>query len=197
MDAALGIAILEHPRQAWDRAADGHIAVGAPDDIFRLLAEAPLLRAAVALIPDSGAAPDPARPLEGVGGCWELPPVNEHTNRRAALTYLSCLIQPLCRPAGPGTLVLGVPIERGRRVLAHAGILPGSGFVFLRLGAPTGRIGRIGDDSVKGVGGKGPQHLQGITLEDAPFLIIAHAHASPSFSFDFRGAETAPSPHIR
>ena len=197
MDAALWIAVFEHPRQTRDRAADGHIAVGAPDDILRLLAEASLLGAAVALIPDSGASPDPTGPLESVCRRGKLPPVNEHTNRRATLAYLSCLIQPLRRPAGPGALVLGVPIERGRCVLAHAGILPGCGFVFLRLGAPTGRIRRIGNHSVKGVGGKGPQHLQGIPLEDAPFLIIAHAHASPSFSFDFRGAETAPFLHIR
>ena len=65
-----------------------------------------------------------------VGGCRELPPVNEHTNRRATLAHPSCLIQPLCRPTGPGALVLGVPVERGRCVLAHAGILPDGGFVF-------------------------------------------------------------------
>ena len=66
-----------------------------------------------------------------------------------------------------------------------------------RLGPSAGGIRGIGDDSIEGVGIKGPQHLQRVTLEDAPFLIIAHAHASPSFSFDFRGAETAPFPHIR
>ena len=71
MNAALWIAILEHPWQAGHRTADRHIAIGTPDNVLRLLAEAALLRTAVALIPDSGTPPDPARPLQGVGGCRE------------------------------------------------------------------------------------------------------------------------------
>ena len=116
MDAALGIAVFEHPRQTRDRTADGHIAVGAPDDILRLLTEAPLLRAAVALIPNCGAAPDPTGPLESVCRRGKLPPVDEHTYRRTALAYLSRFIQPLRRPAGPGALDLKLRQEMQREL---------------------------------------------------------------------------------
>ena len=197
MDAALGIAVFEHPRQTRDRTADGHIAVGAPDDILRLLTEAPLLRAAVALIPNCGAAPDPTGPLESVCRRGKLPPVDEHTYRRTALAYLSRFIQPLRRPAGPGALVLGVPIERGRCVLAHAGILPGGGLVFLGLCPASGSIRGIGDDSIEGVGGEPAQHLQRVTLNDLPFLVIVHVCGPPCFCFLWECCRITLSLHTR
>ena len=114
VDAVLRISVLKHTRQTRHRTVDGHISVGAPDDVLCLLAEAPLLRAAVALVPDSGASPDPTGPLESVCRRGKLPPVDEHTYRRTGLADLSRFIQPLRRPAGPGALVLGVPVK-GRR----------------------------------------------------------------------------------
>ncbi|CAN3957784.1 transcription antitermination factor NusB, partial [Dysosmobacter welbionis] len=83
VDAVLGIAVLEYTGEAGHRAADGHITIGAPDNVLRLLPEPALLGPAVALVPDSGAAPDPPRPLEGIAGRRELTPVNEHTHRGA------------------------------------------------------------------------------------------------------------------
>ena len=63
MDAVLRISVLEHTGQTRYRTVDGHISVGAPDDVLCLLAEAPLLRTAVALIPNCGASPDPTGPI--------------------------------------------------------------------------------------------------------------------------------------
>ena len=68
MNALLGVAVLKHTGQAGHRSGDGHIPITAPDDIFRLLSEATLLGSAVALIPDRSTPPDPACPLEGIGG---------------------------------------------------------------------------------------------------------------------------------
>ena len=197
VDTILWIAVLEHTGQTGHRAAQGHIPVGAPNDVLRLLTEAPLLGAAVALIPNSGAPPDPSSPLEGVGGSGELPPVDEHTHWCSGLTQLPSLIQPLCRPAGPGTLVLGIPLERRGRILSHAGILGCSGLVFLRLSASPGGVRRVGDDGIEGAGGKALQHLQGVSLDDLPF--IAHGHLSLSFYWISGGWEavSAPSPHTR
>ena len=114
MDAVLRISVLEHTGQTRYRTVDGHISVGAPDDVLCLLAEAPLLRAAVALIPNCGASPDPTGPLESVCRRGKLPPVDEHTHWGTELADLSRFIQPLSCPAGPGALVLGVPVK-GRR----------------------------------------------------------------------------------
>ena len=197
MNAVLRIAILEYPWQAGHRTADGHIPVGAPDNVFRLLTESAFLRAAVALIPDSSAAPDPTGPLESVCRRRKLPPVDEHTHRCAGLAGLPRLIQPLRCPAGPGTLILGIPIKGRRRVLPHTGILSGGGLVFLGLRPASGSIRGIGDDGIEGAGGKAAQHLQRVTVDDLPFLIIAHALDSPSFCY-LRGCwGIDPFPRIR
>ena len=101
VDAVLRIAVFEHTRQTRHGSADRHIAVRAPDNVFCLLAKTSLLRAGVSLIPHGNAAPDPACPLERVAGAGKLPPVNEHTDRRAGFGCASGKVQPLCRPAGP------------------------------------------------------------------------------------------------
>ena len=175
VDTVLGIAVFEHAGQAGHRAADGHVSVRPPHDVLRLLPEPPLLGPAVALVPHSGAPPNPPRPLEGVGGGGELPPVDKHTYRRARLTGPPGLIQPLRRPPGPGPLVLGVAVEGRRRMVTHAGILLGCGLVLLRLGPPAGRIGRVGDDGVEGAGGETAQQPQGVALDDLPAGVIVHA----------------------
>ena len=189
VDAVLGVAVLEHTGQTGHRATDGHIPVGAPNDVLGLLTEAALLRSAVALIPDSGPAPDPASPLQGIGGGGELPPVDEHTHRRTGLAGPSGLCQPLGTPAGPGTLVLGVPVKGRGRAPAHAGILLGGGFILLRLGASARSVGRIGDDGIEGVGREAAQYLQGIALDQIPGRgddrLIVHRNSSPSFWFAF------------
>ena len=100
-DAVLRLAQFEHSRQTRHGAADRHISVRAPDDVFCLLPKTPLLRARVSLIPHGNPAPDPACPLERIAGAGELPPVNEHTDRRTGLGCASGKVQPLCRPAGP------------------------------------------------------------------------------------------------
>ena len=197
MNAALWIAILEHPWQAGHRTADRHIAVGTPDNVLRLLAEAALLRTAVALIPDSGTPPDPPRPLKGIGGCGQLPPVDEHTHRRTGLACFPRLVQPLCRPAGPGALVLGIAVKGRWRVLPHTGILSGGGLVFLGLCPASGSIRGIGDDSIEGVGGEPAQHLQRVTLNDLPFLVIVHVCGPPCFCFLREYCRITPSLHTR
>ena len=169
MDTLLWIAVLEHTGQARYRSGDGHIPIAAPDDILRLLPEAALLGATVALVPDSGTSPDPACPLESIGSCRKLPPVDEHTDRRTGLAGFSGQVQPFRRPARPAPLILRVSVEWRRRVF-HAGIFLGSGFVFLSLGPAARGIGRIGDHCVKGAGGKALQHLQRIALDDGPGL---------------------------
>ena len=179
----MGIGMPKYARQTRHRAADRHIAVGAPDNVLCLLAEPALLRPAVCFIPDSGAPPDPPCPLEGVGSCGKLPPVNEHTHRRAGFANLSRLIQPLRCPTGPGALVLGISLKRRGRILAQPGIFLGGRLVFLRLGAATGGIRRICDDCIEGAGVKTAQHLQRVTLNDLPFLIIAHVWTSPFSCF--------------
>ena len=181
VDAVLGIAVFEHTGQTGNGPVDGHIAVGTPDNVFRLLAETSFLGTAVAFVPDSSAAPDPASPLQGIRGSGELPPVDEYAHRGAGLADPSGFIQPLRRPAGPGALVLGVAVKGRRGAVSHTGILPGGGFVLFRLGAPAGRIGRIGDDRVKGVGGKALQHLQRVTMDDLPLGMIVHRQGSPFF----------------
>ena len=55
VDAVLGIAVLEYTGEAGNRAADGHITIGAPDNVLRLLPEPALLGPAVALVPKEGA----------------------------------------------------------------------------------------------------------------------------------------------
>ena len=184
-------------RQTRHRAVDGHIAVGAPDDVFRLLAEPAFLRAAVALVPDSGAAPDPACPLEGICCRRKLPPVNEHAHRRTGLADLSRLVQPLRCPAGPGTLILGVAVKGWGRVLSHAGIFLDGGLAFFRLCPTAGGIRGICDDRVEGAGGKAAQHLQRVTVDELPFLVSAQACDSPSFCY-LRGCRGITlSPRIR
>lgn len=143
VDAVLRIAVFEYTRQTRHRAADRHISVRAPDNVFCLLSESTFLWTRVSLVPHGNPAPDPARPLECIAGTGKLPPVNKHTNRRAGLGCTSCKIQPLCRPAGPRPLILGVAVKIRRRVAAHAGILLCGGFGFFRLRAATGRIRRI------------------------------------------------------
>ena len=44
VDTVLGIPVLEHTGETGHGAADGHIPVGAPDNVLRLLAEAAILR---------------------------------------------------------------------------------------------------------------------------------------------------------
>ena len=197
VNAVLGIAVLEHAGQAGHGPADGHIPVGTPDDVLRLLAEAALLGAAVALVPHSGAPPDPARPLEGVGGRGELPPVDEHTHRRAGLADLSGIPKPLRRPAGPGPLVLGVPVEGRGRVIPHAGILLGRGLVLLCLGTASRGVRRVGDDRIEGAGGKAAQQLQRVAVENLP--LIVHGHPCLSFEqiFEVLARWRAPSPDTR
>ena len=68
-------------------------------------------------------------------------------------------------------------------MVPHAGILLSGGFVLLRLSASPGGVGRIGDDSVKGSGGKITEQLQGIALDDVPLGVIAHRQIFLS-SFD-------------
>ena len=155
MNAALWIAILEHPWQAGHRTADRHISVGTPDNVLRLLPEPALLGPAVALVPDGGAAPDPASPLEGV------------------------------------------PIKGRRRVLPHAGILLGGGLVFLGLRPASGSIRGIGDDGIEGVGGEPAQHLQRVTLNDLPFLVIVHVCGPPCFCFLWEYCRITLSLHTR
>ena len=84
-----GIAVFEYTRQTRHRAADRHIAVRAPNNVFCLLPETPLLRAGVSLVPHGNPAPDPACPLERIAGTGKLPPVNEHTDRRAGFCRTS------------------------------------------------------------------------------------------------------------
>ena len=182
VDAVLRVAVFEHTRQTRHGAADRHISVRAPNNVFCLLPEAAFLRTGVSLIPHGNAAPDPARPLERVAGAGKLPPINKHTDRRAGLGCTSCKIQPLCRPAGPRPLILGVAVKIGRRVAAHAGILLCGGFGFFRLCAATGRIRRICDDSVKCAGRKALQHGKTVSVDDLPSGLIAHGHPLPSFS---------------
>ena len=184
MDAVLGIAILEYAGQTGDRSADGHISVGTPDNVLSLLAEAALLRTAVAFVPDSCAAPDPPRPLERIGGRGELPPIDEHAHRSAGFTDLTGVIEPFGGPAGPGTLILGVAVKGRGRAFSHAGIFLVGGLVFLRLGPAPGGIGGIGDNRIEGVRGKLAQNLQCVAVDDLPAGtdrcdIIAHRHFSP------------------
>lgn len=169
MDAILRIAVLKHTGQAGNGTADGHISVAAPDDVFRLLPEPSFLRTAVSLVPDGGAPPDPACPLQGIGGSGELTPVDEHTHRRTRLADFTGLVKPFGCPACPAALILGVSVKGRRRFFSHAGILFRSGAVLLRLCSAAGGIGRIGDHCVKGVGGKGWDDLQGIALDDFVF----------------------------
>ena len=181
VDAVLRIAVFEYTRQTRHRAADRHVAVRTPDNVFCLLAETSFLRTGVSLVPHGNPAPDPARPLERIAGAGKLPPVNKHTNRRAGLGCTSCKIQPLCRPAGPRPLILGVAVKIGRCVAAHAGIFLCGGFGFLRLCAATGRIRRICDDGVKCAGRKALQHRKAVSVDDLPSGLIAHGHPLPSF----------------
>ena len=182
VDAVLRIAVFEHTRQTRHGAADRHIAVRAPNDIFCLLSESTFLWTRVSLVPHGNAAPDPACPLERVAGTRKLPPVNKHTNRRAGFGCASGKVQPLCRPAGPRPLILGVAVKIRRRVAAHAGILLCGGFGFLRLCAATGRIRRICDDSVERARRKALQHRKAVSVDDLPSGLIAHGHPLPSFS---------------
>lgn len=192
VDAVLGIAVLEHARQAGHGPVDGHVPVGSPDDVLRLLAEASLLGPAVALVPDGSAAPDPARPLEGVRSCGELPPVDEHAHRSARLAGFPGIVQPLRRPPGPGPLVLGVAIKGRRGMVAHTGVFLRRGFVLFRLGAPAGCVGRVCNHRVEGPRRKAGQHLQRVALDDFPLGVIAHRQVSPSFLCSFAGADPAP-----
>ena len=197
MDSILRVTVFEHTGETRHRTADGHIAIGTPDNVLRLLTEPTLLRAAVALIPDSGAAPDPASPLEGIGGCGKLPPVNEHAHWRTRLAGFSRLVQPLRCPAGPGALILGVAVKGRGSVLFHARILLDGGLALLRRRPTAGGIRGICDDRVKGAGGKTAQHLQRVTVDDLPFLVIAHALDSPSFCYLQKCWGITPFPRIR
>lgn len=73
VDTVLRIPVLKLLWQAGHWAGDSHIPIAASDDVFCLLAEAPLLRVFVALIPDSSSSPNPASLLEGISGGGQLP----------------------------------------------------------------------------------------------------------------------------
>ena len=86
-------ACLLYTSEAGHRAADGHITIGAPDKVLRLLPEPALLGPAVALVPDSSSPPDPPRPLEGVAGGGELAP--RFRNRHSGIPLLVYFPSPL------------------------------------------------------------------------------------------------------
>lgn len=131
--AVLRIGIAEYARQAAHRAVHRQGTVGAPHDIFALLAETSLLRAAGHLIPNHRAAPDPSGPLQGVGNAWVLPPINEQADGSTGLTDFSGVGKPFGHPAGPASLIflIAVKIRQGV-VLIHTAVFLIGRAVFLR-----------------------------------------------------------------
>ena len=115
----------------------------------------------------------------------------------AGLADLSGIPKPLRRPAGPGPLVLGVPVEGRGRVIPHAGILLGRGLVLLCLGTASRGVRRVGDDRIEGAGGKAAQQLQRVAVENLP--LIVHGHPCLSFEqiFEVLARWRAPSPDTR
>ena len=163
MDAVLGTAVLEYAGQTGDGSADRHIPIGTPDNVLGLLAETALLGTAVTFVPDSCAAPDPPRPLERIGGCGELPPIDAH--RGTGFTDLAGVIEPFSGPTGPGSLILGVAVKGRGRAFSHAGIFLVGRLVFLSLGSAPGGIGGIGDNRIEGVIGI-PAYIAAERLSD-------------------------------
>ena len=174
MDAVLRIGIAEYARQAAHRAVHRHGAVGAPHDIFALLAETSLLRAAGHLIPNHRAAPDPSGPLQGVGDGRILPPIDKQTDGRSRLAGFARVGQPFGHPSCPASLVPVIPVEIRQGVFRiHAAVFLVGGAVFLR-GLPTARsIGRVGDKGVKHLRLECTDDLQGIPVQDSPAVSAA------------------------
>ena len=155
----------EHTGQAADLALQGHRAVGAPNHEFGLLAVATFLRTARHLIPHGHAAPDPARPLHGAGERRQLPPVDEHADRRTGLAGGADFAHPDGSPQHPAQLVFLVPVKIGQGLVsAHTAVLLVGRAGFLARLCPAARIGRVGDDRVERAGLEMRDNVQRIAV---------------------------------
>ena len=183
--AVLRIGIAEYARQAAHRAVHRHGAVGAPHDIFALLAEASFLRAAGHLIPNHRAAPDPSGPLQSVGDGRILPPVDKQTDGRSRFAGFACIGQPFRHPSCPASLVPVIPVKIRQGVFRiHTAVFLIGRAVFLR-GLPTARsIGRVGDKGIKHLRLECTDDLQGIPVQDAPSVPIAVLDRQHGFIYD-------------
>ena len=150
MDTVLGIPITEHTGKTRHRTADGHGSVTAPHNIFSLLAKTSFLRTGVSLIPHRSSSPDPACPLECIGNRGILSPVNKQADWCTDFTGFPHIVEPLCHPVGPGTLVLVIPIKIRQCILClHTAIFLIGGTVSFILLCSPGRIRRIGNHCIK------------------------------------------------
>lgn len=161
MGTVLRVGIAKYSRKASHRAVHRHGAVGAPHDIFALLAETAFLGAAGHLIPNHRTTPDPSGPLESVGDGRVLPPVDEQADRRSRPAGFPGVRKPFRHPSRPASLVPVIPVKIRQGVLrVHAAVFLVGGAVFLR-GLPAARsIGRIGDEGVEHLGLEGTDDLQ-------------------------------------
>ena len=150
MNTVLWISITEHTGKTGNRAVDWHRAITAPHNILSLLAKTSFLRTRVSLIPNRSSSPDPACPLECIGNRGILSPVNKQADWRTNFTGFPRIVEPLCHPMGPGTLILVIPIKIRQCILClHTAVFLISRAVSLILFCSPRRIRRIGNHCIK------------------------------------------------
>lgn len=161
---------LEKPRQYAHAALDRQRPIAAPYDVFTLLAEAPQLRPAVHLAPDSHAAPCPARPLNRVRQCRQLPPVHKQRAYRAGLAGFARCRHDFMKKRSPCPLrqCVAAEIWIGIPLLAEAGIFIPRASRFLAHGHATAGIGWVADDGGQLSAFQLPQLYQSIPLNGCP-----------------------------
>ncbi len=150
MDAVLWVAVFEHTRQARHGAADRHISVRAPDDIFCLLTKRPFCGREFPL--SHTAMPRQIQPAHwsaslAQGSC------RQSMNIQTGAPGLAARLQEVQPPAAQRVHDPLIPWRRRQNQAAHCrpcwNISLRWLWSFLRLCAATGRIRRICDDSVK------------------------------------------------
>ena len=171
MGSLHGIRISKYARQTTYRAIERHGSVGAPHNVFCLLAKPPFLRAARHLIPHGHAAPDPSGPLQRVRHAGILPPIDKKADRRARLAGFAHIAQPLRHPTGPASLVAVIPVKiRQCLFLPHATVfLYGRAVLLTGLGSST-CIGRIRNHSIKHLRLESAHDAQHISVQDRPTI---------------------------